>query len=129
MREPADIAMRKLFQAAGHHTPGTDLTARIMARVAVTPMAHPTKVEPLIGRTGWTLLLAPVIVLITVTVVAAMRAPAGDVPDYLAPMLEVVRNVRIPASWAMWSIGITGCLLLFTWMDRVLARRSTSSRT
>lgn len=129
MREPADITMRKLFQAAGHDAPGTDLTARIMARVAVTPMARPAKVEPLIGRTGWTILLAPVIILITVSVMAAMRAPAGDVPDYLAPMLEVVRQVRIPASWAVWSIGVTGCLLLFTLTDRALARRSPSSRT
>ena len=51
--QSTDQDLCKLFQTAGHHAPGCDLTARIMARVAVTPLFRPKVIRPLIGQRTW----------------------------------------------------------------------------
>ena len=53
MPEPKED-LHHLFQAARHAAPATDLTDRIMARVAVTPLLRPTPVRPILGRGAWT---------------------------------------------------------------------------
>lgn len=53
MPEMNDNDLRKLFQAAGHAKPERDLTNRIMARVAVTRIAEPVVVAPLISKRAW----------------------------------------------------------------------------
>jgi len=123
MLEPTDTGLRKLFQAAGHHRPGTDLTARIMARVAVTPMARPAPIKPLIGQWGWGAMAAGVIALFALVLIGN-GSTTTTTPTLLTPFIEMTRNIRVPqGDWTVWASGVSACALLFTLLDRVLARR------
>ncbi|MDX9750777.1 MAG: hypothetical protein RBT71_06820 [Flavobacteriales bacterium] len=124
MLEPTDTGLRKLFQAAGHHRPGTDLTARIMARVAVTPMARPAPIKPLIGQWGWGAMAAAVFALVAWAVVAAPHGTGTGQPLF-APLTDVLARVRLPhGDWPVWAIGASVCVLLFSLLDHALARHA-----
>lgn len=123
MPELDDKGLRKLFQAAGHEAPATDLTARIMARVAVTPIARPVEVIPLIGKRAWTVMAVGVTVLLALAV--AGSTGQTTTPSYLTPVTDLLGSIRLPqGDWPVWMIGASACALLFTLLDRMLARRA-----
>jgi len=125
MPELDENDLRKLFQAAGHDVPGTDLTERIMARVAVTPIARPVAVEPLIGKRAWAGIITGVSVLLGLSVAAGQGA--GATAPYLAPLMDLLGGIGLPqGDWPLWMIGASACALLFALLDRALARRTTA---
>lgn len=123
MPELNDDDLRKIFRTAGHAAPGSDLSARIMARVAVTPMARPVVVEPLIGRRGWIVLaIIAVMLLIATFVIPGTSVPTG--PSWFTPMDEVHKHIRLPQDWSLWALLASTTALLFTLVDRSLAHKS-----
>ncbi len=122
----SEQALRKLFQAAGHHTPGTDITARIMAQVAVTPLLRPVVVKPLIGSRAWAVMAIGMLTLLVLVLTTGQGAPA-EAPSALSPYAERFRNLLMPGgTWPVWTIGVSACALLFTLLDRALAKRVAS---
>lgn len=124
MPELHDQDLRKLFRTVGHTPPGADLTARIMARVAVTPIARPLTVEPLIGKRGWAIAMVGVVALLVFAFVTGGNSTAP--PPWLVPAAETLRHIRPPQDWPVWTLGTTACALLFTAVDRLLARRTAA---
>lgn len=126
MPELNEHDLSKLFQAAGHHAPGSDLTARIMARVAVTPIHRPAPVKPLIGRTGWVLIAA----LLALPLLGALVAgPSQSAPSsgLLAPLQDLLTHVQLPAgAWPAWVIGASAVALLLVVLDRFLSRTAAA---
>ncbi len=126
MPEMNDNELRKLFQHAGRPQMGTDLSERIMARVAVTPVHRPLEVKPLIGRFGWLAIGAVFIGLLALFFNAAGAGSAG--PSILDPLWQQVPNIegfriKIPRGpWTIWAAVAAGCLFLFTLADRALER-------
>jgi hypothetical protein len=127
MRELNDHDLRKLFQEAGRQQPASDLTGRIMARVAVTRMHAPLVVKPLISRTGWVVITC--VVLVLVGLVASVPAGAGTASSsLLGPVLEWLPRIggtpiQWPTGpWVYWAAAVAGCLLLLSLMDRALER-------
>ena len=111
----------RLFRKAGHHMPATDLTARIMARVAVTPMARPVPVRPLIGRWGWMAMAAALLGLL-VFVLGMGTSPTGSPPVlYLTPWLERLGDLRPPqGEWPLWITGASVLAFLFVVIDQAM---------
>lgn len=120
MPEPDNDQLRKLFQATGHHAPGTDLTARIMAQVAVTRIVKPVPVKPLIGTRGWVLIAAGL-----VAVIGVGMSGGGDAgPGWPQALAERLARIQLPKSeWPVWLAAGSGLALLFTALDTLLRRR------
>lgn len=124
MPEPKDT-LHDLFQAAGHAAPDTDLTDRIMARVAVTPLLRPTPVKPILGRGAWI-----GIILLTAAVLLWGLLGSANTETASGPVSDAWRTVSsaLPASgnWALWLAGLSASLLVLAAVDRVLAGRHRS---
>ena len=123
MGELNEHDMDRLFRTAGHLRPTSDLTDRIMARVAVTPVIRATEVKPLIGRWGWAGILFSVVALLGFLLGTghATTTATSPVSGMLQAMLE---GLSLPAgNWPALLIGASACLLLFTVLDRMLAMR------
>lgn len=122
MPELHDKDLDTLFRTAGHHRAGDDLAARIMARVAVTPIHRRTPTPPLIGIRGW----IGVGVLLALPVLAALLAPAsGGVawPEALSPMGEWLSALRLPeGQWPLWTLGGSSAALILVALDHYLGR-------
>jgi hypothetical protein len=117
--------LSKLFQAAGHRVPDSDLTARIMARVAVTPIHRPATPKPLIGRTGWMLIAA----LLALPLLGALvPGPAHSEPanGLLSPFWDLLAQLQLASGqWPAWVIGASLVALVLVAMDRWLSRINT----
>lgn len=124
MPELNDNDLHELFRIAGHSAPGTDLTARIMARVSVVRVERPVLVEPLIGKRGWAIATAGAIVLMGFAIFTGGNGTTA--PAWLGPITEVIGHIRPPRDWAVWTLGTTACALLFTVADRILAHRTAA---
>ena len=125
MPEMHDNELRKLFQHAGRPPMGTDLSDRIMARVAVTPIMQPLEVKPLIGKAGWSAIAGMFIILLALLFNAAGISYNSQAPSILDPLLANVPNLHfsLPAGpWIYWAAGAAACALVFTLMDRALER-------
>ncbi|MBL7964990.1 MAG: hypothetical protein JNM31_14240 [Flavobacteriales bacterium] len=121
MAEPRDTDLRHLFQQAGYHDPSRDLTSRIMARVAVTPMMQPSVVRPLIGKWGWVAIGTAMAGLL---VYALISAPAGIDPNG-GLVKQLMPTFQLPqGAWPVWLMAASGCLFLLAVVDRKLARKS-----
>jgi|GEM_PF-1333662 len=123
MPELSENDLPKLFQAAGHQAPPRDLTDRIMARVAVTPIMRRDSAKPLISKRAWLLLGAGFLAL-----TAAVALLPGDADQATGPatklfsmLEETTSQLRLPTgSWPIWSAMAVGSMLLFTWIDGTL---------
>lgn len=114
-----DQQLRKLFQAAGHDQPGRDLTERIMAQVAVTRMAQPMVVRPLIGRWGWAGLAAGAALLMLAALLASGPATAVPALPYASAIADWFSRMRMPAGqWPHWAIGSSLLALFFAALMR-----------
>jgi hypothetical protein len=123
MPEPKDL--QRLFQAAGHAEPATDLTDRIMARVTVTPLLRPTPVEPILGRGAWIgmgLLMASAL-LWGLLGSSGPDAAGGPVSD---AWRTVSTSLPTTGDWALWLAGLSASLLVLAAVDRLLAGRHRS---
>lgn len=117
--------LRQLFKAAGHSRAAVDLTERIMARVAVTPLLRPRPVQPLMSRKAWIGIAggAAIFLLLTVTMAPSSAAFAGP----MDLVRKAVYGTLVQASaWASWLMGISVCMLILTLLDRLLAARGRS---
>lgn len=111
MPEMNDNELRGMFKAAGHAVPDHDLSSRIMARVAVTRLAGPTLVTPLISKRGW------------VTIGALFMALIGGVVAFngttaASPLAELAAHLpggfHVPEGpWPQWAIGASLLALFF----------------
>ncbi len=121
MPEPKD-KLHDLFQAAGHAEPVKDLTDRIMARVAVTPLLRPTPVKPILGRGAW----IGIILLTAALLLWGLLGSSGN-GGTSRPVSDAWHMVSsaLPASgnWALWLTGLSASLLVLAAMDRLLAGR------
>ncbi|HEY0977477.1 MAG TPA: hypothetical protein VGE21_08405 [Flavobacteriales bacterium] len=122
MRELHDDDLRKLFRTAGHAAPEQDLTGRIMARVAVTPMHEATTVQPVIGKRGWALLAAALVLAIVLVCTIDGEATSGSIPLWLEPWMDRLGSIRLPSlGGAPWLAMAAACTLFFLWVDRWLS--------
>jgi len=122
MGELRDTDLNSLFQTAGHERSGADLTARIMARVAVTPVLRPTKVEPLIGTWGW-VGICGILLAVALSGFFSGMATGGSEGTYLSPVQEIFSGMELPnGNWPLWMIGMSFLALLFMGIDRMLDR-------
>jgi hypothetical protein len=125
MPELNDNDLRKLFRKAGRPEPGIDLTDRIMARVAVTPIHEPLEVKPLIGRTGWILIAFIVIAIVSLLINTYFTGTAVNEPSVLDPLWRSLPDlrIRIPfGQWTIWTAAAGALILLCTLMDKVLEK-------
>ncbi|MFN6116036.1 MAG: hypothetical protein ACK46G_08305 [Flavobacteriales bacterium] len=125
MPDPKD-ELHHLFQAAGRTGPDRDLTDRIMARVAVTPLLRPTPVKPILGRGAWIGIIIMTVVVLVWGLLGSGHAEATD-----GPVSEALRTISatLPATgnWALWLAGLSASLLVLAAVDRALARRHRSA--
>lgn len=123
MAELHDQDLDRLFRTAGRSAPASDLTARIMSRVAVTPVIRATEVKPLIGKRGWGVIL---LCLISAAGILLAKAPSqGTGSSPIADMLRsTLGGLTFPTgNWPLWLASASACVLLFTVLDRMLAQR------
>ncbi|MBL7982203.1 MAG: hypothetical protein JNL52_10405 [Flavobacteriales bacterium] len=124
MPDPKD-ELHHLFRAAGHSGPDRDLTDRIMARVAVTPILRPTPVKPILGRTAWMAIgaLAALVMVIAVVIGQGQESKGLYTTDLFNNL-----STSLPATdnWAIWLAGLSASLVVLGALDRMLAigRRS-----
>jgi hypothetical protein len=127
-----DQDLDRLFRQAGHKEPVSDLTARIMSRVAVTPILRPTEVKPLIGKWGWAAILLSLagFVGLLFAIAPAQGTSASPITDMIRALLNGARLPSLPTlpvlpdgNWPLWLAGASACVLLFTLLDRTLAQR------
>ncbi len=126
MAELNDQDLDRLFRTAGHKHPVSDLTTRIMSRVAVTPVLRATEVKPLIGKWGWGAILLSLIGFVGLLLATAPIQGTGSSPlsDMLHNMLGGISPPTLPTGdWPLWLAGASACMLLFTVVDRMLAQR------
>lgn len=124
MPDLSDKQLRNLFHAAGHSAPAADLTARILARTAVTPIARRVKDEPLIGRWGWAGIAGLVVALLIVARLAGGEAQAAA-PGAPSGFTAFLQHLQLPAGqWPLWAIGGSACAFLLVMLDRALQRRA-----
>lgn len=113
--------MRDLFRTVGHATPANDLTERIMARVAVTPVLSRRPVAPLVSRAGWAGIGGAAVLILIATAWAAPGMPSDG------PLGHAFQALRAPlfqaGSWAPWLSGLSLCMLVLAAMDRLLVNR------
>ena len=130
MPELNENDLRKLFQVAGHQAPTRDLTDRIMARVAVTPIIRLSIVQPLISKRAWIisgLCLIGLVLLITFFPSGADQ-PASPVSNLVTAAYGTISEIRLPkGSWPIWTSMAAGSLLLFMWIDGTFMRRLRSA--
>ena len=130
MPELSENDLRKLFQAAGHQVPAHDLTDRIMARVAVTPIMRPTMAEPLISKRAWmmTALGLAGLALLIAFLPASSAPSTGTTSHMVATLYESLSGIHLPkGSWPIWTGLAVGSMLLFSWIDGTLMRRLRSA--
>jgi hypothetical protein len=126
MPELSDNELRKLFQQAGRPPMATDLSDRIMARVAVTPIHQPLVVKPVIGRAGWFAIAAGFIGLLAFLFNAA--GTTAGTSSLLDPLWQNVPRIQLShialptGQWTLWAAVIAGGMLMLALMDRVLER-------
>lgn len=122
MREPHDNDLRKLFKAAGHAAPEQDLTARIMARVAVTPMHQATRVVPVIGIRGWIAIGAAFVLIIVLVCTTKGTGSAGPISLWMDGWSERMGRISLPSGErGIWLTVASACALFLAWLDRTLA--------
>jgi hypothetical protein len=111
MNEPQ---LRKLFRAAGHDQPARDLTERIMSRVAVTRIAQPTMVRPLISAWGWAGVGVAAMLLLVAALMAGAAPATTPAMPYAAAISERLGAIRLPSgAWPQWLIGSSLLALFF----------------
>ena len=125
MPELNENDLRKLFRAAGRAEPGIDLTDRIMARVAVSPIHRPLEVKPLIGKAGW-FAIGSLILLIVLVLMNLVGTSSES--SLLDPIHRELSRIQLPvfslqAQWIYWSAAIAGLAFLYSLMDRILERK------
>lgn len=114
-----DRDLRKLFQAAGHDHPARDLSERILARVAVTRIAQPAAVRPLIGAWGWAGLGAAAALLVAAALMAGGAPDTTPAMPYAAAISERLSAIRLPSgAWPQWLIGSSLLALFFAALMR-----------
>ncbi len=113
--------LHHLFQMAGHVEPATDLTERIMARVAVTPLLRPTPVRPIMGSRAWIGIAVLTAALLLWGFFGASTEHATSGPGSTAHAIGTL----LPASGnrALGLIALTVSLLVLAGCDRLLAGR------
>lgn len=114
-----DQQLRKLFQAAGHDQPARDLSERILARVAVTRIAQPTAVRPLIGAWGWAGIGLVAVLLVVAALMAGGAPETTPAMPYAAAISERLSAIRLPSgAWSQWLIGSSLLALFFAMLMR-----------
>ena len=117
MPELSETDLRKLFQVAGHQAPASDLTDRIMARVAVAPIVRLTVATPLISKRAWitaALGLGGLVVLVTLLPgnPSPSTGPASNMVAALYVFLLVPEYLLRFAAWivsrVMYRFRVTG---------------------
>ncbi len=130
MPELSETDLRKLFQVAGHQAPASDLTDRIMARVAVAPIVRLTVATPLISKRAWiTAALGLGGLVVLVTLLPGNPSPStGPASNMVAALYESLSGIHVPkGTWPLWTGFTAGSMLLFTWIDGTLMRRLRSA--
>lgn len=129
MPELDENDLRKLFRSAGHHAPGRDMTARIMARVAVTPMTRLDITKPLISKQAW--LGAGIGLAVLIGAIAVLPHEPGPADGPMATVLSTVQErlsrFTVPGSWLTWGAITLGGLLFLSVLDGTLMRASRRS--
>jgi hypothetical protein len=122
-----DDELRHLFKAAGHSRPAVDLTQRIMAQVAVTPLLRPKPSQPLLSRRAWSGIgIGAALVLLCAVITAPSTAASGSATDLARTTLH---QALVQASgWAPWLLGISVCMVVLTFIDRLLIARGRTVR-
>ncbi|MEO8590925.1 MAG: hypothetical protein ABI432_16225 [Flavobacteriales bacterium] len=125
MPELNEKDLRKLFQTAGHHVPATDLTDRIMARVAATPITRIDLAKPLISKRAWIMVGLGLVALCTV--LGLMPETPDQTPGPASTVISAIEGllsgIQMPqGSWPMWTAMAMGSLLFFAWVDSALMR-------
>lgn len=119
--------LRKLFQAAGHAAPGRDLTDRIMARVAVTRIAEPTPVPPLIGKWGWAGIAGLAVFIVVLAAIVPGSSAASSSLPYAEPIANWLAQLKLPeGQWPQWVIGSSFLALFFAALVRKAERTATA---
>lgn len=128
MPEMNDNDLRKLFQAAGHAKPGRDLTDRIMARVAVTRIAEPVVVPPLISKRAWvTIAIAAGIFVLCAVSLSGPGGTSHALP-WMDRLLDGVSRLQVPeGAWPQWTIGLSVLALFFALLGQYTERRMSRS--
>jgi hypothetical protein len=120
MPELNERDLGRLFKAVGHEAPGNDLSARIMARVAVTTIARPVPVKPLIGPWGWAGIAAFVLAVVLLGLYSGIASGGASV-TYPSPVQDLFSGMELPkGDWPLWMIGMSFLALLFLGIDRAL---------
>lgn len=115
--------LRKLFQAAGHTGPERDLTDRILARVAVTRIADPTPVQPLIGKRAWAGIAGTALLVLAIAAGLSGAPAATPTVPYAQPLIDWLGALRLPeGQWPQWVIGASGLALFFAALVRKAER-------
>jgi hypothetical protein len=124
MPEMNDNDLRKLFQAAGHAKPERDLTDRIMARVAVTRIAEPVVVAPLISKRAWvTIGIATGLFVLCALSLSGLGGTSTSLP-WMDRLLDSVVQLKMPeGAWPQWTIGLSGLALFFALLGHYTERR------
>lgn len=118
-----DSEFRKLFQQAGHAKPERDLTQRIMARVAVSRIAEPTAVPPLIGKKGWIwVAVAASLVVAAAIMTSATITPASVVPYLGSISAFLSKSNFIEGPLPQWLIGGSLLALFFSLLIQRIER-------
>ncbi|MBK7944531.1 MAG: hypothetical protein IPJ85_04130 [Flavobacteriales bacterium] len=126
MPEMNDNDLRKLFQAVGHAQPERDLSDRIMARVAVTRIAEPTVVPPLIGKWGWAGIAGAAVFIIAAAFMTSGTSATSTLP-YADTIMSWFSQKRLPeGQWPQWVIGSSVLALFFALLMRKVERRATA---
>jgi hypothetical protein len=126
MPEMNDNDFRKLFQTAGRIVPKRDLADRIMARVAVTRVADPTPVPPLISKRGWTGIAGMALLVVTIAATISGSPAAAPSLPYADTITNWLSELKLPeGQWSQWVIGASFLALFFA----VLMRKAERSVT
>ena len=122
MAELDDKDLHGMFQRTGHLRPASDLTARIMAQVAVTPIVRRTEVKPLIGRWGWAAIALGSLISVAVVVLNG-GASTGQVGPFNGFLQRAGQFIELNGQWPIWLAGTAVCAFVLVMMDRLLASR------
>lgn len=118
MPELNERDLHEVFRTAGHHAPARDLTDRIMARVAVTPIARPLAVKPVIGTRGWIGIAAGTAALVAWSALGGTDSAPSAWTQVVA---DRVPHFALPAgNWPLWLAIGSGTALLCAYLDTVL---------
>lgn len=122
MPELTEHDLHSLFRGAGRPALKQDLTDRIMAQVAVTPIARPVVVKPVIGKWGWVGIAASAGVLIVLTV--SSNDATGTSASWLTSAIDRLSQLRLPeGSWPVWAAIASAGALAITALDLLLRKR------